>query len=367
MRNINFAMRADAIQAVFEDEKKYASFSKLCIDVVKGKVQKYTIEQANKVILQRMREVAGLTEEPTVFEVRKAMKKTAVREAIFEVIEETIEDTLVSGWQENPFWQQYVEYKSYALGDTNRFYVPDKVDIIVSELSASNHNITRQRLGAGSEFSVTVRNYGAKVYMEAERYLMGVEDWSALIDKISVAFTRLINTLLHDAVMSAAETLAPKDQWNITCQMQAADRKKFVKLLNDVALSTGSQPVIMGTAVALEGLVDMGKVEFMSETAKEEIYRTGRIGQFGKYQVVEIPQSFAENDTTKYLVDDTKLLIMPGNIDKFVKFYDEGEMSIKEVTDSNHNYDATMEYELVRKFGLKVMTNVRFGCVTIKA
>lgn len=366
MKNVKFTYRPDLIVQKFA-ENEYATFSKLCIDAAKGKLVKYTAAQANEAILKKLREIAGLEEGFTSYDVTKAMKKTAVREAIFEVIEDTVEDTLISGWQDTPFFEQYVEFRSNRLGQTNRFYVPDQTEIIVSELSASNHNITRQRLGAGTEFGVTVKNYGAKVYMEAERYLMGVEDWSALIDKIAKAYTLLINTLLHDAVMSAGSTLPTPEQWNITCQMAAADRKKIVKLLSDVAIATGSIPVLMGTAVALEGLKDMGKIDYLPESAKEEIYRTGRIGQFDQYPLVEIPQAFARNDTSKYLVDDTRILVMPGNIDKFVKFYDEGDTQIKEVNDRNVNYDNTNEYELIRKFGAAVMTNVRFGNITIKA
>lgn len=366
MKKLNFAQREELIQKVF-DEQKYMHFSKLCVDTVKNTLVKYTIAQANQVILDKMREIAGLSDNPTAYEVKKAMKKNRVREAIFEIIEETVEDTLVSGWQDTPFFQQFVEYKSVALGNTNLFYVPDNTEIIISEVSASNHDVTRQRLGAGSETSVTTRYYGAKVYMETERYLMGVEDWGALIEKISRAYTQLINTLLYEAVMGAGATLTPQNQWNITCQMNESSRPDLVKLLGDVAIGTGSQPVLMGTGTALSGLTKMGKVDYLPESAKEEIYRIGRIGQFDQYKIIEIPQAFARNDTSKYLVDNNKILVAPGNIDKFVKMYDEGEMSIKEVSDSNTNMDATREYELVRKFGIAVMTNVRFGVVSIQA
>lgn len=366
MRLINFEQRSDDIKRVFENDTTYSDFAKLCSDTVLNKVVNYSASDANKVILTNMRKVCNLPENPTAYEVSKAMSRTATKEAFFEVVSETVEDTIITGWSTNPFWQRYVDYKSFRLGETNRFYVPDTTEIVVSELSASNHDMTRQRLGVGREFSVSVRNYGAKVYMEAERFLMGVEDWANLINKISLAYTRLINTLLHDAVMSAGATLPSPAQWNITCQMLEADRAKFVKLLSDVSIATGTRPVIMGTEIALSQLVKMGKLDYMSESAKEDIYRTGRIGQFDQYSLVEIPQAFAPNDSSKYLVDDTKLLIMPDNIDQFVKFYDEGDMNIKEVTDRNVNYDHTHEYEITRKFGMAVLTNTRFGTVTIK-
>lgn len=66
--------------------------------------------------------MAGLSETPTPNEVRKAFKKQSVREAVFEVIEETVEDTLVSGWTSSPVFQKYVEVKTLALGQTNKFY-----------------------------------------------------------------------------------------------------------------------------------------------------------------------------------------------------------------------------------------------------
>lgn len=369
MYKIKFEQRPEAIQRVFAEEKTFMDFSKLCTDLVKGKVENYSDAAANAVILSKMRDICGVSGSPDIYEVRRAMNKTANREAFFEIIVDTVEDTLVTGWQASPFWNMYVDYKSYKLGQTNSYYVPDNTEIVVSELATSNHDITRQRLGAGREFSITVRNYGAKVYIEAERYLMGVEDWSALIDKISLAYTRLINTLLHDAVMSAGATLPSPTQWNLTCQMVKADRPKLIKLLSDVKIATGTTPVIMGTEIALSQLDQMGKLEYatMPNSAREEIYRTGRIGQLDQYKLVEIPQAFAPSDSSTYLVDDTKLLIMPGNIDKFVKFYDEGETQIKEVNDRNTNYDNTFEYELIRKFGIAVITNTRFGTVTIKA
>lgn len=366
MHKINFAQRSESIVSVFS-EAEYMDFSKLARDLVTGKLEKYSAGEANAVILKKMRQVAELGEDPTAYEVRKAMKKSTVREGIFEILSETVEDTLVTGWQANPFWQKYVEYKSLKLGQTNSFYIPDTTDLVVSEVAPSNHDITRQRLGSGKEFGVSVKNYGAKVYMEAERYLMGVEDWAALVEKISKAYTQLINTLISTQIMSAGATLPNPTQWNITCQMTAADKPKLIKLCSDVAIGTGSQPIIMGTAVALSGLTNMYDVDWLPNSAKEDIYTMGRVGQFGQYSVVEIPQAFAPKDSTSYLVPDDKLLIMPMTIDKFVKFFDEGDTDIYEVTDRDTHVDHTFDYEMVRRFGVQVLTNVRFGTVTVTA
>ena len=361
-----FDNRNELVKSVFKDAATMANFSKLRVDVVKKQVEGGSLAQAESAIRTKMFEVAGLQPNARPQEIRAALRKTAVREAIFEIISETAEDTLVSGWGNDPFFMRYVDIQNYNLGQTNIFYIPDNTDIIISQVSASNHDITRQRLGVGRQVAVQAQYYGAKIYMEAERYMMGVEDWASLIGKISIAFTRQINTQLHNAVMSAGSTLPSPTQWNVTGELDATNYPDFVKLINDVSIATGSQPVIMGTKVALSGLKNMGDVDWASNDAKDDIYRMGRLGQFEGTEIVEIPQVFAPNDTSKYLVDDTKLLIMPGNIDRFIKMYYDGDTQIREITDQNTLMDGTYEYEMVMKYGIAVLTNTRFGTWTIE-
>ena len=366
MQRLRFNEMSDVIVEKF-DETKYKNFSRLCVDTAKGTVKQYSIEEANDKIRKTIIEMAGLSESPTPNEVRKAFKKQSVREAVFEVIEETVEDTLVSGWTSSPVFQKYVEVKTLALGQKNKFYTKDPCIITVAEIADGHHSIERQRLGAGKEFGVSVKSYGAKVYMEMSRFLQGVEDWSELINKIAEAFTRLINTLLHEAVMSAGTSLPVPAKWNIRGELNAANHDKFVKLISDVQLATGGVATIVGTKVALAGLKNLGDIQWVSEAAKNDVYNTGRIGTFEGTQIIELPQAFKENDVEHYLEDDTKLLILPSNIDKFVKMYYEGMDETKEVSESGDNADDTKEYEFKSRFGIKTMTNTRFGTWTIGA
>ena len=203
--------------------------------------------------------------------------------------------------------------------------------------------------------------------MEMSRFLQGVEDWSELINKIAEAFTRLINTLLHEAVMSAGTSLPVPSKWNIRGELNAANHDKFVKLISDVQLATGGIATIVGTKVALAGLKNLGDVNWISSEAKSDVYNTGRIGTFEGTQIIELPQAFKENDVEHYLEADDKLLILPSNIDKFVKMYYEGMDETKEVSEAGDNADDTKEYEFKSRFGIKTMTNTRFGTWTIGA
>ena len=95
-KKLMFSEYSDLVQEKFSDAKDFHTFGKICIDTYKNKLQKYSIEEANTVIRNKIREIAGLPENPTDRQIKKAFKKTAVREAIFEILEETCFDRMES-------------------------------------------------------------------------------------------------------------------------------------------------------------------------------------------------------------------------------------------------------------------------------
>lgn len=140
-------------------ETSYDDFSQLMFDTGMGQ-SKVETKDANDKIREIMFSVLGVDEKCSRRELRKAIRRHKID--IFEIIEETVENLLVSGWGENPFFNEFVEIKSMADGDTNEFYVPDEVILTVSELSGNHHNLLRQRLGEGQTFSVKTSWYGIK-------------------------------------------------------------------------------------------------------------------------------------------------------------------------------------------------------------
>lgn len=362
-----FTEYSDLTQEKFSSTKDFKTFGRICIDTYNNKLQKYTKEEANEVIRNKFKEIANLPENPTELQIKRAFKKASVREALFEVLEETLDQTLITGWANDPFFNKYVEFKTMVLGQKNSFYIKNDCIVTVGKIAPGHHNLERQRLAGGTTRSVSTSSYGAKVYMEMSRFIQGVEDWTELIDSIAEAFTRYVNTMVHDAVMSASETLPVPTKWNVKGEAIPANKKRFKQLISDVRMATGSVPVIMGTEVALSELAGFGEVNWISNDAKNDVYKTGRIGTFEGTQIVELPQAFAYNNVEEYLEADDVLLIMPGNVDKFVKFFYEGADEILEVSERGEHGDDTKDYEFKTTFGLEVMTNVRFGKWTIGA
>lgn len=367
MKNkIVFSQCSDLVQEKFADEKAFVTFSKICLDTYNNKLANgHSVEDANKIIRGKMLEICGLMEKPSEREIRKALKKTAVREAIFEIIEETVDNALITGWGNDPFFRKYVDFKTGVLGDKNSYYLKDECILTISKIANGHHNLNRQRLAGGTTRQVETAMYGAKVYMELSRFIQGVEDWSALINAIANAYTLQVNTMIHDAFVSASAALPVPTKWNKRGQAIPANKATLKRLISDVKLATGSPVAIVGTEVALSELTGFGEVAWASSEAKTDIYKMGRLGTFEGITIIELPQAFAPNDVETYLEDDTKLMIMPENIGQFIHMYYEGAEEIVET--EQRDGDDTKDYEFKALLGVEVATTSRFGTWTIGA
>lgn len=341
----------------------YAEFSQLMFDTGMGK-EKVTTAEANNKIREIMFQVLGIDATSDRKTIKKAIRRHKVD--VYEVIEETIENLLVSGWGTNPFFNEFVEIRNMADGDTNEFLVEDDVILTVSEISGSQHNLIRQRLAEGETFRVKTSWYGVKIYQEYELFMAGRVDWAKFVQKIYEAFDKKINDIVYEAVMAAGTKIVPQSQFVKTGQISNDTKDQFITLIEDVQAATGDEVVIMGTKSALSKLNAITDVDWISNSMKEERHSTGRVGIWEGTRLVEIPQAFAPNDTSKKLVDNTKLLVMPVADNRFIKMFNEGETYIREISDGDTNMDMTIEYEYMRKMGIATVIGKLFGVWTIE-
>lgn len=342
--------------------KSYAEFSQLMFDTAKN-ASKISKEESNNKIREIMFEVLGVEPGCDRKTLRKAIRRHKID--VFEVIEDTVENLLVSGWGENPFFNEFVETKSYADGDTNEFYVKDDIILTVSELSGNHHNLLRQRLNEGSTFRVKTSWYGIKIYTEYELFMAGKVDWAMFVQKIYEAFDKKMNDMLYQAVMEAGKSVLPTDQFTKTGALSDTTKATLIELVEDVQTANGCEAVIMGTKTALSKLNTLVETQWISDAMRDERHSTGRIGVWEGIRLVEIPQAFAPNDTKTKLVDNNKLLVMPVADNRFVKVYNEGEAQISEVSDKDTNMDMTLEYEYQMKMGIATVIGRKFGMWTI--
>lgn len=359
IQKINFS--TENLKNVFAT-KDYNEFSQLMFDTGMG-VPQVDKKVANDKIREVMFSILGVDEHATRKELRRAIRSH--RNEVFEVIEETVENLLVSGWGNNPFFNEFVEIKNLSDGDTNEFYVKDDVILTVSEISGNHHDLIRQRLAEGQTFRVKTSWYGIKIYTEYELFMAGKVDWATFVQKIYEAFDKKVNDMVYAAVMASGSKVLPADQFNKTGELGSTTKEEFLTLIEDVQAATGDEVVIMGTKTALSKLNTMTDVDWISASMKEERHTTGRLGIWEGVRLVEIPQAFAPNDTKTKLVDNKKLLIMPVADNRFIKIFNEGEAYIKEISNGDTNMDMTMEYEYMLKMGIATIIGKKFGMWTI--
>lgn len=356
------------VREIFENnETKFAAFNKLMVD---ASVNKYedgiTAKDANERIRSIFKQAIGLSDNASKQEVRKAMKKRANLQILFDLIEELVPNLLKSGWAETPFFKEFVDERFLEDGDQNIFYAEDNSILSVSKVSGSQWDIDRQRLGKGSSFSIEVSEYGLAVYSEYEKLLVGLEDFATFITKIYEAIDRFVNEAIYQALLDAAEKLpggaSGAGQWVKTGALDNTTRDTLVQLVEDVQMATGAnEVVIMGTKAALSKVTGLQNVEWISEDMKKERHTTGKIGMWEGIRLVEIKQGFALNDTSKKLVDDKILFVMPMMDNKFIKLVHAGEDQMREVQDKTLNQDMTYDYRYFFKLGVAVIINLIFG------
>ena len=368
MKLMNFAAN---VREVFEnDESKLMAFNKLMLDTAMGTFEEgISAKDASAKIVSMFKEIIGVDEHASKAEVRKAIKRN--QQVLFDLIEEVVPNLLQTGWQENPFFNEFVETKNIDIGDKNVFYTEDETILTVSKVSGNHWDIDRQRLGKGASFSVETSWYGIAVYSEYERLLTGAEDFATFVNKLYEAVDKYINESVYQAMLSASEQLPGgtdgNGQWVKTGALDAAEKIKFLQLIEDVQMATGMEVVIMGTKTALSRLEAMQDINWVSEDMKVARNTTGKIGFWEGIRLVEIKQGFKLNDTSARLVDDKQLLIMPVGENKFIKVVNEGQPEMRQVNDNTTNLDMTYDYRYMWKMGVGVQIGLLFGVYNIVA
>ena len=377
MRKMLFSDLSTHVQTVFanlcEDgvtpEENYEGFKKLIYDLNHNPNEIYdedgnkrSKKEAEDSVRKFVFAIMGLTEHSTKRDRKRAMDKHGIE--LFEVMEEEIDIKVETGFRESEFFNNYVEQRNLSRGDSQEFWTNEKVILSVTKISGDHHDFTLQRLGSGESYTVTTSVYGIAVGADIDLYLAGRYDWAKLTDQCAAAFVRKVQNDIYAEMMNAGKKLPA--QFQGTGVLSAATKDKLDTLLEDVSLANdGAQVVIMGTRTGLQQFQKLMDVDWITDDQKRDVATMGRLGYYGPYTLVELPQRFALNDTTKKLLDPKILFIMPQVEDKFIKFVDVGETEIYEVNEKGARMDDTMKYEVQRAMGVGVQIGRYFGVWTL--
>ena len=355
---------------VFAEEGKYENFKKLCFDLMHGNdiyeydkdgVEKRVSKQeANKAIRKVFMDVCGLSESDLNSRKKRKRAEEAHKHEIFEIIEEVIDFKIAEGYSESEWFNAFVDGRNLALGDAQEFTTESKALFVVGDYSGDNHDITMQQLPAGKSEIVKTSPKTIKIGKDIDLIILGRVDFAKWIDKIADSYVQYVQAMTYDMVQTAADKLPAL--FKGTGTLAAGTKDDFDELIENVEAYNGGNVVIMGTKVALKKITALADVTWASDSQKDAIATTGRLGNYEGTMLVEIPQKIKMGSLTgEKLFSNNILLIMPVTEDKFIKFVDEGETEIFEVTEKADLVDDFETYEVSRRIGAAVVLGQYFG------
>ena len=354
MRKINFD--AHVMNVFAEMEVSYDDVKNLMFDLYKGELAEgMTKREAEDSLREMTRKIFGLEKGASRREKERAYRDHARQ--FFDVIEEVVDWTVTTGLKENEWFNALVNYRNLAEGDDNLFYQEhEEVILSIAKMGKRHHDTILQRLPKGSTYSLDTDLYGAAVGAHIDRYVIGEEDWAKLVDAITKAFVVMIQDLILNEVMNAYKKLPVQTGFVDAGAVSPANKSKIDAILQNVSVANdNAEVVIFGTYSALQKFDNLININWIAASQKESVAEMGRLGNYGKYQFVEIPQRFVRNQVGKLAYRDDILFFFAVGENKLVDMVDKGETLIDEITErgeANGRIDDVMKYEVQREFGV---------------
>lgn len=356
MRRLNFD--AHVLSVFSEMGASYEDLKNLMFDLSNGELgEGVTKREAEDKLHEMTLKIFGLTEETVKSKRERERAYRDYSRKFFDVIEEIVDFKVTTGLRDQEWFNILVNYRNLAEGDDNLF-VTEANDTILSiaKMGKRHHDTMLQRLPGGSTYSLDTDLYGAAVGADIDRYLIGQEDWTKLVDTLTNSMIEKVRELIFAEVLVAYKKLPVQSGFVESGALNATNKKKFNKVLQNVSVANDNAPVVIfGTMVALQELENLIQVNWIADSQKEAVAANNRLGNYGRYQLVEIPQRFAKNDVTKDVYSDSLLFIFASGENKLVDVVDVGETLVDEITErgeANGRIDDIMKYEIQREFGV---------------
>ena len=323
---------------------------KLANDIYKGQVNtefasKNKDEQMN-VLRESLIEVNGGSKTISYKQIRRNVE-------LFEIIEEILQTVDVQGFEGNPFFERFVDYKNLSLGDENSFYVPNNSLFTVDTTAEGISSTLRQRINKGKSESVATSLKTIEAYEEVNRLLAGRIDLIEFVEEIRKSFENNRMTAIYTTFVGGVSKLPATFKATGSFSEDA-----LIDFIAHVEASTGGSAIIVGTQKALGKITNA----VVSEDAKTRHNDLGYYGSFNGTDMIRIKQSHTQG-TYDFAITDDVIWVMSGD-NKPVKFVTEGE-AIFETGDVMKNADRTIDIFAGERWGVGVIISQNYAQYTL--
>jgi len=230
-----------------------------------------------------------------------------------------------------------------------------------------NGKITARWTALGSEsyrqkiykksFVSTPRAVDFEIYEELDDILAGrAEAFTDMIDAGADAITEKVMIEIQTAIVAA---MASAPSANLYSGVFSLAQLRNVCQ----TVSAYGVPVIVGTAVALANITsDDGFKAALSDNEKEMFNRNGYIGYWEGKAIIQLANTYTDENNTDWILSNSYLYIIPVNADKPVKLVFEGGALIQE--ESSYKTGQVAK-KTTQKFSTDVLQYHNLGLITI--
>jgi len=324
-------------------ERKYFELAKQAYnrkDTVENGVT-YTSDEKNSALRDAFKELV-----PDGDNRYKSFRRNKIE--IFELVEENVDEILPK--RVDDAYGGFVEYQILDQGQKPKFKTKKGKRGLLNFITKVGLGgvIERTRLDV-DYINMTMEAYGGAVYVEFERFLDGVVDWTDLINAIIDGIMEKINLQIQATLIASFTGLTS----NMKVQANAFVPSQMGQLITNVQ-SYGDNVVIFCTPTFAGTIEETpGFITDMDKTERREF---GRIGKFRGASVIVLPNAFADDTNTSKVLSDQYAFVIVTNESKIVKVAFEGETIVRET----ENSDMSIDFESYKKFGLTIVYSNMF-------
>lgn len=269
------------------------------------------------------------------------------KQTIFAIIEETLDEVLPKKVEQS--YGAFAEVKTFAQGDKPIFRRK------VSSRQRAKQFITRVglagvyevfKLGGAETIEVPTSAIGGAAQIGFEEFLDGRADFAELTSIVMEGMDDLVYQEVANAMIASINQL-PNNNQGVANDFD----ERLMDHLVMVASAYGVPTIYCTEEFAVKMLpADSWKY---SDSMKEELWKTGRLGTYKGKRVVILPQTFTDETNSRKLIDSSYAWIIPaGANEKPVKIAFEGTTHAREV---ESNQDWSREIQVYKKVGVVAM------------
>lgn len=280
--------------------------------------------------------------------------RTTVKEFADE-IRDTMIDAILPILIDNGAIKYFSEVKYADIGDSVTFDIESNAMLTVSKADYRRRRINAQKTFDAS-MTMTGTNHMVTVSDNLFNILAGRSHIARDVMRAGLAIEKAMLIDAYNAFTGAMSGLSGN------LAVANYSEKSLIKLCQTVtAYNQGKKAIIVGTPVALKGVLPAGNYRF---TLDSEYVKAGHLFQFNGYDVLPLDQVADPdvNDPYKLLLDDTKIYVVSPASDKIVKMGVFGGV----LSNSNDAYDTankSVNNTLEKSWEVAVVTNSVAGVV----